>query len=101
VRPTRTQQLKKPIKLYQPEIPEEIQDKRGLADRILKKKQQERRKNKKRSRYKKKPYWSCNIESTTHIVYTDLIPLLRHQANTVVVVLQALKAILEVKVTVA
>lgn len=50
MRPTRTQQLKKPIKLYQPEIPEEIQDKRGLADRILKKKQQERQKNKKRSR---------------------------------------------------
>lgn len=54
VRPTRTQQLKKPIKLYQPELPKELQDKRGLADEILKRKEKERSKNKKRSRYKSK-----------------------------------------------
>lgn len=54
MRPTRTQQLKKPIKLYKPELPKELQDKRGLADEILKRKEKERSKNKKRSRYKSK-----------------------------------------------
>ncbi|GAA5798024.1 zinc knuckle-domain-containing protein [Helicostylum pulchrum] len=49
VRPTRTQQLKKPIKLYAPELPEELQgNKQGLADRILKKKEKERSKRKRR-----------------------------------------------------
>ncbi|KAI7898464.1 zinc knuckle-domain-containing protein [Cokeromyces recurvatus] len=43
VRPTRTQQLKKPIKLYQPELPKELLSKEGLADKILKKKKKERR----------------------------------------------------------
>ncbi|KAI8380042.1 zinc knuckle-domain-containing protein, partial [Blakeslea trispora] len=47
VRPTRTQQLKKPVKLLQPDLPEELQDKRGLADKILKAKE---RKRKRRSR---------------------------------------------------
>ncbi|KAF1807567.1 zinc knuckle-domain-containing protein [Mucor lusitanicus] len=50
VRPTRTQQLKKPIKLYQPELPKELQDKRGLADQILKRKEKERSRKRKRSR---------------------------------------------------
>ncbi|CAO3654756.1 unnamed protein product [Mucor hiemalis] len=51
VRPTRTQQLKKPIKLYEPELPEELQDNRqGLAAKILKKKEKERHSKKKRSR---------------------------------------------------
>lgn len=51
VRPTRTQQLKKPLKLYEPELPEELQDNRqGLAAKILKKKEKERLRKKKRSR---------------------------------------------------
>jgi ABC-type ATPase with predicted acetyltransferase domain len=54
VRPTRTQQLKKPLKLYEPEIPEELLDKKGLADKILKRKEKERlsNKSKKRARYR-------------------------------------------------
>ncbi|KAI8094953.1 zinc knuckle-domain-containing protein [Gilbertella persicaria] len=43
VRPTRTQQLKKPIKLAQPELPKEFQDKRGLADKLLKERKRKRR----------------------------------------------------------
>ncbi|KAI8978110.1 zinc knuckle-domain-containing protein [Pilobolus umbonatus] len=42
-RPTRTQQLKKPISLYEPEIPDELKDKQGLAEKILKKKEEERK----------------------------------------------------------
>lgn len=57
MRPTRTQQLKKPLKLYEPEIPEELLDKKGLADKILKRKEKERnellekKKRRKRARY--------------------------------------------------
>lgn len=50
VRPTRTQQLKKPLKLYEPELPKELSEGHGLADRILKKKEKERVVKKKRAR---------------------------------------------------
>ncbi|KAI9303401.1 zinc knuckle-domain-containing protein, partial [Cunninghamella echinulata] len=48
-RPTRTQQLSKPIKLMKPEIPDEIKSKKGLADMILAKKEKERKKRRRRS----------------------------------------------------
>ncbi|KAF7722491.1 hypothetical protein EC973_003111 [Apophysomyces ossiformis] len=44
-RPTRTQQLTKPLELMQPDLPDELQDRKGLADKILaaKKKKKTRR----------------------------------------------------------
>jgi hypothetical protein len=42
--------LKKPIKLYEPELPKELQEGHGLADRILKKKEKERISKRKRAR---------------------------------------------------
>ncbi|ORX52860.1 hypothetical protein DM01DRAFT_1260044, partial [Hesseltinella vesiculosa] len=42
-RPTRTQQLKRPVKLMKPEIPDEVLDRKGLADRILARKEEERK----------------------------------------------------------
>ncbi|KAG0065166.1 hypothetical protein BGZ89_008559 [Linnemannia elongata] len=46
-RPTRTQQLKKPLKRVEVEVPEEFLPKRqGLAAKILKDKEDERKKNK-------------------------------------------------------
>ncbi|KAI8089677.1 zinc knuckle-domain-containing protein [Halteromyces radiatus] len=47
-RPTRTQQLSKPVKLMKPDIPEDLQGKKGLADMILAKKEKERKKRKRR-----------------------------------------------------
>ncbi|KAG2172109.1 hypothetical protein INT44_004731 [Umbelopsis vinacea] len=50
-RPTRTQQLSKPIKLQEPEVPAEFLDKRGLANKLLSKKRDEKNgKGKKRRR---------------------------------------------------
>ncbi|KAI9319650.1 zinc knuckle-domain-containing protein [Dichotomocladium elegans] len=37
-RPTRTQQLSKPLKLREPELPDDLLDRKGLADKILAKK---------------------------------------------------------------
>lgn len=59
VRPTRTQQLKKPIKLYEPELPKELQEGHGLADRILKKKEKERISKRKRARQKYNITMTC------------------------------------------
>ncbi|KAI8137482.1 zinc knuckle-domain-containing protein [Fennellomyces sp. T-0311] len=42
-RPTRTQQLDKPLKLRQPDLPEELQDRHGLADKILAKKKKQKK----------------------------------------------------------
>jgi hypothetical protein len=44
MRPSRTQQLKRPIKLHEPELPTELKDRHGLAAEILKKKEKERKK---------------------------------------------------------
>ncbi|KAF9433633.1 hypothetical protein BGZ76_009180 [Entomortierella beljakovae] len=50
-RPTRTQQLKKPLKRIQVEVPEEfLPKKKGLAAKILKDKEEERKKKKKSRR---------------------------------------------------
>ncbi|RUS21428.1 hypothetical protein BC937DRAFT_92708 [Endogone sp. FLAS-F59071] len=48
-RPTRTQQLSKPLKSMTPELPPEFLDKKGLAEKILKEKEQERKRQKKGS----------------------------------------------------
>ncbi|KAG0366170.1 hypothetical protein BGZ54_005717 [Gamsiella multidivaricata] len=52
-RPSRTQQLKKPMKRMQVEVPEEfLPKKKGLADKILKDKEDKRKKKgSRRSRY--------------------------------------------------
>ncbi|KAF8926408.1 zinc knuckle-domain-containing protein [Dissophora ornata] len=48
-RPTRTQQLKKPLKRIEVEVPEEfLPKKKGLAEKILKDKEDERKKKKSR-----------------------------------------------------
>ncbi|KAG0234833.1 hypothetical protein BGX31_004449 [Mortierella sp. GBA43] len=53
-RPTRTQQLKKPIKRHHVEVPEEfLPKKKGLAAKILKDKEDEKKK-KEKSKKKKK-----------------------------------------------
>ncbi|KAF9923493.1 hypothetical protein BGZ67_009810 [Mortierella alpina] len=50
-RPTRTQQLKKPLKRIEVEVPEEfLPKKKGLAAKILKDKEDERKKKKKSRR---------------------------------------------------
>jgi len=48
-RPTRTQQLSRPITLVQPELPPELADKKGVADNILRRKEKERKQKKQRA----------------------------------------------------
>ncbi|KAG0232097.1 hypothetical protein BGW42_008390 [Actinomortierella wolfii] len=53
-RPTRTQQLHKPVKRMQVEVPEEFLSKRGLAAKILKEKEEERQRKKAKEDKKRK-----------------------------------------------
>ncbi|KAG9061347.1 hypothetical protein KI688_007325 [Linnemannia hyalina] len=56
-RPTRTQQLKKPLKRVEVEVPEEFLPKReGLAAKILKDKEAERKKNKDKKKKSRRRY---------------------------------------------
>ncbi|PHZ17416.1 uncharacterized protein RHIMIDRAFT_288317 [Rhizopus microsporus ATCC 52813] len=84
-RPSRTQQLKKPLKLYQPELPKELQDKKGLADKILKKKKKER---KRRGSYSSSSESSSDSSSESDSVVAAVVAA----AAEVVVEAQVLRA---------
>ncbi|KAG0265856.1 hypothetical protein DFQ27_000307 [Actinomortierella ambigua] len=84
-RPTRTQQLHKPTKRIQVEVPEEFLSKKGLAAKILKEKEEERQrkkeeKDKKRNK-KKRRRRQCIVFIFRIITRTKLEQEQQHQQS--------------------
>ncbi|KAF9182576.1 hypothetical protein BGZ51_004662 [Haplosporangium sp. Z 767] len=76
-RPTRTQQLKKPLKRMEIEVPEEfLPKKKGLAAKILKDKEEERKK--KKSRRSRR--WILTINILVYVVISLGHPILHRAA---------------------
>ncbi|KAF9928757.1 hypothetical protein FBU30_002124 [Linnemannia zychae] len=77
-RPTRTQQLKKPLKRMEVEVPEEFLPKRhGLAAKILKDKEDERKKKKKSHRRLQaaEAAGAAGVPAARHTAHRDLLAL--------------------------